>query len=464
MSLTARLGLAMAAAAAVSALLAGALTAPLLADASSDALRAPLGRQADLLSRLPLLALTGPRGEAVAERHDLEVGVVLPDGRPQGVAAVLTDAELADLEDGRRVSSTGTLDGRTVLVEARPGRGGGAVVLVADDSIADAAARGVRRRVLLALGVGLLAGLGAAWVLARRVARPLSQTAAAARRMADGERGVPLPDSSLPEVRDVTSALGSLDRALVGSEDRQRRFLLSVSHELRTPLTAVRGYAEALADGVVPPEETPEVGRTLGAEAARLERYVTDLLRLARLQVDGFSVEPRDTDLAPTLRAAVAAWGAATGEVEVVAEIEDALPLRTDPDRVRQVLDALVDNATRVCSPGDRVVVAGRRVDTGVRLEVRDSGPGLTDDDLAVAFDPGVLHERYADSGSVRRAGSHGIGLAVVRQLVAALGGTVNAAHAREGGAAFVVDLPEAAQPTAAGSSSEMTAERRLDT
>ena len=113
---------------------------------------------------------------------------------------------------------------------------------------------------------------------------------------------------------------------------------------------------------------------------------------------------------------------------------------------MRQVLDALVDNATRVCSPGDRVVVAGRRVDTGVRLEVRDSGPGLTDDDLAVAFDPGVLHEKYADSGSVRRAGSHGIGLAVVRQLVAALGGTVNAAHAREGGAAFVVDLPEAAQ------------------
>ena len=85
----------MAAAAAVSALLAGALPAPLLADASSDALRAPLGRQADLLSRLPLLALTGPRGEAVAERHDLEVGVVLPDGQPQGVAAVLTDAELA---------------------------------------------------------------------------------------------------------------------------------------------------------------------------------------------------------------------------------------------------------------------------------------------------------------------------------------------------------------------------------
>ena len=91
---------------AIATLLAGALAAPLLADASSDALRAPLGRQADLLSRLPRKPLTGPRGDAVAERHDLEVGVVLPDGQPQGVAAVLTDAELADLEDGRRVSST----------------------------------------------------------------------------------------------------------------------------------------------------------------------------------------------------------------------------------------------------------------------------------------------------------------------------------------------------------------------
>lgn len=464
MSLTARLGLAMAAAATVAALLAGALTAPLLADASSDALRAPLGRQAELLSRIPLLALGGPRGEAVAAQHDLEVGILTPDGEARGVAVVLTEAERTTLADGGAVSSTATLDGRTVLVEARPGRNGGAVVLVADDAIAAEAARGVRRRVLLALGSGLLAGFGAAWVLARRVARPLSETAAAARRMADGERGVPLPASSLPEVQDVTSALGSLDRALAGSEDRQRRFLLSVSHELRTPLTAVRGYAEALADGVVPAEETSGIGRTLGAEAARLERYVSDLLRLARLQVDGFSVEPRSTDLSPVLEDAVARWRATADDVEVTGEIEASLPVITDPDRVRQVVDALVDNATRVCSPGDRVVVAGRRVASGVRLEVRDSGPGLTDDDLGVAFDPGVLHERYADSGPTGRAGAHGIGLAVVRQLVAALGGTVNAAHAREGGAAFVVELPEAPQPTGAGSSSEITAERRLDT
>jgi two-component system sensor histidine kinase BaeS len=250
---------------------------------------------------------------------------------------------------------------------------------------------------------------------------------------------VPLPEAGTREIADVTAALGHLDEALRTSEGRQRRFLLSVSHELRTPLTTLRGYADALADGDVDADEMTEVGETLRAEAQRLERYVADLLALARVEADDFSLEVAPVDLAEVVAAAVAAWtprGASRG-VAVEAEVAGPVVAETDGHRVRQVLDALVDNAVRVCDEGGRVVVAVRPAAAGVLLEVRDSGPGLTPEDAAVAFEPGVLHERYAG-----RAGGAGLGLALVDRLVTRLGGRVSVGPAPEGGASFTVHLP----------------------
>ncbi len=110
----------------------------------------------------------------------------------------------------------------------------------------------------------------------------------------------------------------------------------------------------------------------------------------------------------------------------------------TDPMRVRQIIDNLAENALRVSPPGSVMVLAIRREgDWGV-VEVRDSGPGLTDDDIAVAFEPGVLHERYR---GVRPVGT-GLGLALVGRLAHGLGGSAEAGRAAEGGARFTVRLP----------------------
>jgi two-component system OmpR family sensor kinase len=102
------------------------------------------------------------------------------------------------------------------------------------------------------------------------------------------------------------------------------------------------------------------------------------------------------------------------------------------------VLDALADNAVRVCPAGSTLVLAAREDEDAVVLEVRDSGPGLTDDDLGRAFEPGVLHDRYATT----RTGGQGLGLALVHRLVTRLGGSVHAGHAIEGGVGFTVALP----------------------
>lgn len=438
LGLSARLALAMAAVAAVSAVLAGVLVAPLLAGAREETVRAPLARQADLLARLPRLALTSDRVDRVTEVSGLTIGVVTP-ARATGAALALTPAELDTLRRGGSVSGDGELDGVPVLLEGRPSRTGGAVVLAADVASADRALSAVRRRVVLALGLGSLVALGLAAWLARRVGRPLTEAAGAARRLAAGERGVDLPTDGPPEVGDVVAALGQLDAALATSEERQRRFLLSVSHELRTPLTAVRGYAEGLADGTIPPEEAAEVGRTLLAESARLEAYVADLLSLARLEADDFRVDLAPVELSDLVVATADAW-AARGRAAGVTVTATAAPcdVRADAARLRQVLDALLDNALRVTPRGGSVDLTCR---AGGVVEVRDTGPGLAPDDLAVAFEPGVLHERYRGR---RATGGHGLGLAIVAGLVHRMGGDVVAEVAPGGGALFRITLPPA--------------------
>jgi two-component system sensor histidine kinase BaeS len=250
-------------------------------------------------------------------------------------------------------------------------------------------------------------------------------------------------------VAEVADAVNTLAGALSHSEARQREFLLSVSHDLRTPLTAIVGYAESLAGEVIAPEHTAEVGGVVLAEARRLERLVGDLLDLARLDARDVRVEIADVDLTELVDAAAGIWSTRCAGEGVVLRLESdgrPQPIRTDAGRVRQALDGLLENALRMTPAGAPVVLASRLDDGDAVLEVRDGGPGLTDDDLAVAFERGELHRRYR---GVRRVGT-GVGLAIVHRLVTRLGGTVTAGRAPEGGVAFTIRLPVPGPPTAA--------------
>jgi signal transduction histidine kinase len=437
-SLSSRLLWAMTGVAVLGAVLAGVLTAPLLSGATQDAVRAPLAQQAGLLSRLPPLALRSERLERLTADSDVVLGLVEPDGSTQGVAAALDAEDLAALAAGRPVSTRARYDGDLLIVEARPTRDGGGVVVAKDVRLADAVGTRVVRRVVVAIGLGLVVAVLAATVLARRLARPLAETASAARRLAAGERGVPVPTSTTLEVAEVATALGGLDTALASSEGRQREFLRSVSHELRTPLTTIQGYAEGLADGVVGPDEAASVGRTLLAEAERMERYVSDLLALSRLEADDFSLGLGEVDVAELVRSAVATWTDRAARAEVTVHYETAPATAvTDATRLRQVLDVLLDNAVRVCAAGDRVLVTVEPHDDDVRIEVRDSGPGLTPQEADLAFQPGALHSLHRE-----RAGGAGLGLAISQRLVHRLGGSIDVGAAPEGGARFGVVLP----------------------
>lgn len=369
------------------------------------------------------------------ERQGITAYVAQPSRTlPEGAPVELLNTALA------RGTASGRADDPSRLVEAR--RLGPTAVLVLEvptDAAVSGVASPVLRQLFVALLVGLFLAVVAGVVVARRLARPLRQTQEAARRLSMGERSLRVRPDGPAEVAEVAEALNGLADALERSESRQRRFLLSVSHELRTPLTAVRGYAEALADGVLQGEDVAGAGSVIRAEAERLDHLMSDLLALARAEAEDFDVDLRTVDLSEVARAAAQAWAEParrSGHLWEPAIDEQPVPALADPIRVRQVIDALLTNALRVTPSHRPVILATGAADDGSpTLQVRDGGPGLSDADLPVAFDAGVLRDRYEGI----RPGGSGIGLALVDRLVRRMGGTVAAGHAPEGGAAFTV-------------------------
>ncbi|GAB2738231.1 sensor histidine kinase [Arthrobacter bambusae] len=430
-----------AAVATVAVVLAGLLAAQLVNATAVDEAKKYLAVEADSLSKQSSLgSLQDLRADLLT--HGARLAQISTDGRVTGGGARLVDAKtVADVLAGKPVSRTVDGPQNTVVLEARPLAAGGGVVLAQPVSEIRAAAAPLLSRMLIALAVCLVFAIVAGGLLAQWLSRPLVRTAYSAHRLAAGERSVTVAPGGPAEVVEVSQALEALDAALRTSEGRQREFLLSISHEIRTPLTALRGYAEALADGVVSGDDVSGVGRTLVVETNRLDRFVRDLLELARLESDDFRVEPQPVDASLILRESWQAWQAVCIQNGIVGRLElplGPLPVSSDGQRLRQVVDGLLENALRVTPEGSPVVLAAYLSGSALTVEVRDGGPGLTEADAAVAFERGALFARYSGQ---RPVGS-GLGLSIAARIVQRMGGRISVRAAPEGGAAFVVELP----------------------
>jgi signal transduction histidine kinase len=439
-----------AAVAVITALLAGGLAIGLITKSNSDNARSTLSQLANAAQATADLG-TSPeasqrRARRILQALKVQSVTVSADGKLVGATALggasISQADISQLLKGGTISKQVTVLGQRVLVEGRPTRVG-AIVLLQRRADATAFGDALIGRVLIALLVGVLIAIGLGLLLAQRISRPLRRTAGAAHALAEGRRDVAVTPEGPAEVAEVGSAVNTLASALSHSEARQREFLLSVSHDLRTPLTAIAGYAESLAGGVVPPEEAASVGAVMLNEAQRLNRMVADLLDLARMGAEEFRIDLALVDVTELARIAGQVWRNRCQAADVVFRLEvPSAPVwfHTDPSRVRQILDGLLENALRVTPAGAPIVLSVRAEaeQQTVLLEVRDGGPGLTDADLAVAFQRSVLYERYR---GIRQVGT-GLGLAIVDGLTHRLGGTVEAGHSAEGGARFTVRLP----------------------
>ncbi|MCU1399066.1 MAG: integral rane sensor signal transduction histidine kinase, partial [Acidimicrobiales bacterium] len=231
--------------------------------------------------------------------------------------------------------------------------------------------------------------------------------------------------------RSVNRMAAELERARV----LEQQFLLSVSHDLRTPLTSIRGYAEAISDGAGDPQRSAAIIRS---EARRLERLVADLLDLAKLRAKSFSLHLERIDLVAL--AAVAGQGFEPDAAERGLTIQHSgggqLPVMADHDRLGQVAANLIENALKFAR--STVTITAARDDRWAVLSVDDDGPGIPDADLPHVFDRLYV----ARSQPTRHENSSGLGLAIVQELVEAMGGSVMATRSPSGGARLALRLP----------------------
>jgi signal transduction histidine kinase len=279
----------------------------------------------------------------------------------------------------------------------------------------------VTRVLIVTTVLALLASLGLAIVLARAVTRPLDGIARAARRLAEGNYAVRVDRPAAPE---LASLADSFNQMAVGLEDQERlrRDLISnFAHELRTPLTNLRGYLQALRDGVMP--TSTEVFASLDQEVDRLYRLSLSLDELGTRESRTARYGLDTIDLGQVIEAALnlSQPGFDRRSIEVELALTAGLRVLANPDHIAQVLLNLFQNAARYTPEGGSVSIRAEGDEGSVVVSVINSGEGIPAVDLPHVFERFYRVEKSRD----RSRGGAGIGLAVVKQLVEATGGRV---------------------------------------
>jgi two-component system OmpR family sensor kinase len=324
--------------------------------------------------------------------------------------------------------------------------------------------RSLRQVLLVASGLGLLLALIGGWVMAGRALRPVDQVTAAAARIAAGDGTaaslaarlpVPPADDELARLSATFNAM--LDR-LQASFRAQERFVADASHELRTPLTAIRGNVDVLSrqtrngSRVLMSSDLAPALEDIRAESDRMRRLLDDLLLLARSDTgEGSQPFPITQKSAVRLDAiasdAIRSAGSLTQGQILELEAPRPVVVDGDPDRLRQLIMILLDNAIRHTAPGGRVRVAVAAASNGTaRIAVRDEGEGIAAEHLPHLF------ERFyrADGARGRASGGTGLGLAIARAICRAHGGEIEVRSSPGQGATFIATFPAAGNKTGA--------------
>jgi len=323
---------------------------------------------------------------------------------------------------------------------------------------------------LIAGAISLAVSLMFALLLARRLSRPLHEITQAATAVAEGDFSSELEVRSNDEIGRLADAFRNMSAEVRQAQEQQRQFVINVSHELKTPLTAIAGHAQALQDGVATDPET--VSKSLGViviETKRLSRLIADLLSLAKFDARQFELRndivvvsdfldsvaesfTRDAEeRGITLHADSESINAGTeqgladnsnaGPVQGLADNSNGgsapgLAVNSDPDRLRQILANLVQNALLHTPHGGSVALTALRDSDFLEIAVTDSGDGIAARDLPHVFD------RFYRGGEGARDAGLGLGLSISRELARALGGDITVESSPGEGSTFTLTLP----------------------
>lgn len=316
------------------------------------------------------------------------------------------------------------------------------VMLDAGDSAASAEAmygESVGRVVIGSALVAVVVAVVVAVLLGRRLARPIAAVSRAADVVAGGDYAARVTAEGPEELESLASSFNAMAMALEDQERMRREFIANAAHELRTPLTNLQGYLEGLRDGVVSADRATY--ESLLDEADRLVRLSRGLDTLAESDT---RVEPPTVtriDLAEHLRSALALAVPAfdRASLTLAADVPEHLDAVGDGDRLKQVVDNLLTNAIRYTPVGGHVTVTAAASGDVARVMIANTGDGIPPDDLPHVFERFYRVEKSRD----RARGGAGIGLAIVQEIVHAMGGRVGVESA-DGLTTFWLTLPRA--------------------
>jgi signal transduction histidine kinase len=302
-----------------------------------------------------------------------------------------------------------------------------AVVIAGHGEAAGSIAVGGLLAMLLALAVGVY--------FARLVNTRIRRIEDAARKVADGDFASRLPVDYSGQLGQLARTFNEMQRRLASLDGARKQFIANASHELRTPVFSLGGFIELLEEEDPSPAERAEFLRTMRSQLDRLTRLTTDLLNLSQLDAGGVVLHPRAVDLGSLARDVVREFGPRADRRGSRLELRTAgRPVRAvaDPDRVRQIIRILLDNALGHTPQGTNVTVITYTADSRAQLTVSDDGPGVPQRVRGRVF------ERFYTADS---AGGSGLGLAIALELAQRMEGSLAISSGRRF-TAFTLDLP----------------------
>ncbi|MFM8293193.1 MAG: sensor histidine kinase [Microcystaceae cyanobacterium] len=289
-----------------------------------------------------------------------------------------------------------------------------------------------------AIVFGASAAGGLSYLAAERIMKPLNQMKDVTHKLGKGNLQERMPDSSIPELQELSYSFNRMAASLENVEKRRRELISDLTHELRSPLTVVRGYLEELADQQIEP--SPALFERLVQETRRLERLTIDLQELSKAEAGYLSINRQAIDLYPLMKNLVEKFQDQLLEEGPTLTLDcprDLPFVFADRDRTEQILINLLGNAIRYTEKGS-ILLKAWRDKKQVWIAVKDTGMGISAEDLPWIF------ERFwrADKSRSRYSGGTGIGLAIARQLVELQGGKIEVSSELGKGSEFRFYLP----------------------
>jgi signal transduction histidine kinase len=375
---------------------------------------------------------SGPEPAFVIGDSQLERTAVLPDYPAADAAVSGSGAVATSIEQvgGERLGETAialSAGGEPVWV---------ALFSVSLEDVDDNVAL-IRRQILIAGAIALLAALGAGWLVARAHARRLRRLEDAAEKVADGDFTTPIPVESNDEVGQLARSFNEMQKRLARLDSARREFIANASHELRTPIFSLGGFVELLEDDDPDPAARAEFVHTMREQVERLRKLTVDLLDLSKLDADAIEIRSEPVELGEVARRVADEFRPAVEQHRSVLEVADGAPgiASADPDRVAQIMRILIDNALTHTPQGTAISVTAQTQNGSACLVVADDGPGIE------ARSRDRVFERFYTGDDV--SGS-GLGLAIARELALRMGGSIEL-RSRRGRTEFELRLPAAA-------------------